>query len=136
MIRKHRAMFLGATLCAALPALAQATKPALYTSEQAQAGADIYVQSCASCHGAQMDGVSAPPLKGQAFGELANAQSLTADALFDVISATMPDSDPGSLKPQDYNAVTAYILQQNNYPAGTVPFAKDAPGVKGTRITP
>lgn len=136
MIIKRSAMLLAAALCAALPALAQIEKPTLYTSEQAQAGAGVYAQSCASCHGAQMEGVSGPPLKGQAFGDLANAQSLTADALFDVISATMPDSDPGSLKPQDYNAVTAYILQQNNYPAGATPFTRDAASVKGTKITP
>ena len=43
---------------------------------------------------------------------------MTAATLLDVIANTMPQSDPGSLKPEEYAAVTAYILQQNGYPAG------------------
>ncbi|HEY4077753.1 MAG TPA: cytochrome c [Rhizomicrobium sp.] len=117
-------------------AVAQGAKPALYTAAQATAGAAVYAQSCASCHGAQLEGVAAPALKGSAFGEMANAQSLTADAMLDVIANTMPQSDPGSLKPEEYNAVTAYILQQNGYPAGDAAFAKGAAGLKETKITP
>jgi mono/diheme cytochrome c family protein len=125
-------------LAAGLPvaALAQGAKPALYTEAQANAGAAVYAQSCAACHGSQLEGVAAPALKGPAFGDMANAQSLTADALLDVISNTMPQSDPGSLKPEEFAAVTAYILQQNGYPAGTTALAKDEPGLKGAKITP
>ena len=125
-------------LAAAVPAaaIAQAAKPALYTTDQANAGAAVYAQSCAACHGSQLEGVAAPALKGPAFGDMANAQSLTADALLDVISNTMPQSDPGSLKPEEFAAVTAYILQQNGYPAGTTALAKDEPGLKGAKITP
>jgi mono/diheme cytochrome c family protein len=115
---------------------AQDAKPALYTQEQATAGAAVYAASCATCHGNQLEGVSAPGLKGPIFGQLAAAQSLTAATLLDVVSATMPQSDPGSLKPDDYNAVVAYILQQNGYPAGATPLTKDAPGVKDAKITP
>lgn len=110
-------------------AQAQGAKPALYTDAQANAGAAIYAQSCAACHGSQLEGVAAPALKGPAFGDMANAQSLTADTLLDVIANTMPQSDPGSLKPEEYNAVTAYILQQNGYPAGQTPLAKGAAGL-------
>lgn len=131
---KFIALFVGALACA-LPAPGQPTKPALYTSDQAEAGASVYSQSCASCHGIQLEGVTGPALKGSSFGVLANAQMMTADALLDVIAGTMPESDPGALKIEEYNAVTAYILQQNGYPAGVAPFARDAPGVKDTRIT-
>ena len=131
-----QAAFLTAALIAALPALAQTAKPALYTAEQAQAGAGVYSQSCASCHGIQLEGVTGPALKGSNFGVLANAQMMTADMLLDVITGTMPESDPGALKTEEYNAVTAYILQQNGYPAGTVPLAKGAAGLKDARITP
>ena len=130
-------------LAAGLPAVAiaqdagaQAAKPALYTTDQANAGAAVYAQSCAACHGSQLEGVAAPALKGPAFGDMANAQSLTADALLDVIANTMPQSDPGSLKPEEFAAVTAYILQQNGYPAGSAPLAKNAAGLKETKITP
>jgi mono/diheme cytochrome c family protein len=127
-----------AALIAGLPHLAgaQDTKPALYTADQATAGAAVYGQACAGCHGAQLEGVAAPALKGPNFGEMANAQSLTADALLDVIANTMPQSDPGSLKPEEYAAVTAYILQQNGYPAGSTALAKGAAGLKDAKVTP
>jgi hypothetical protein len=80
--------------------------------------------------------VAAPALKGSVFGEMATAQSLSADSLLDVIVNTMPQSDPGSLKPEEYAAVTAYILQQNGYPAGTTALAKGAAGLKDAKITP
>ena len=117
-------------------ALAQGAKPALYTEAQANAGATIYAQTCAACHGSQLEGVAAPALKGAPLGEMANAQSLTVDTLLDVISNTMPQSDPGSLKPEEYAAVTAYILQQNGYPAGTIALARGTAGLKDTKITP
>ena len=84
------------------------TKPALYTADQANAGAAVYAQSCATCHGSALEGTAAPALKGPGFADTRRAQSLTADMLFDVISGTMPQSDPGSLKPDEYAAVTAY----------------------------
>ena len=117
-------------------AAAQSAKPALYTDAQAQAGAAVYSQACAACHGQQLEGVAAPALKGSAFGEMANAQGLTVYALLDVIAHTMPQSDPGSLKPDDYNAVTAYILQQNGYPAGSAALTKGASGLKDAKVTP
>jgi hypothetical protein len=83
-----------------------------------------------------MEGVAAPALKGPAFGEMATAQSLTAQTLLDVIANTMPQSDPGSLKPEDNAAVTAYILQQNGYPAGTTALANGAAGMGDAKITP
>ncbi len=134
----HRSLLLLSAVLAAAPlmARAQATKPALYTADQATAGASVYAQGCAACHGAQMEGVAAPALKGSAFGDMATAQSLTADALLDVIANTMPQSDPGSLKPEEYAAVTAYILQQNGYPAGSTALAKGAAGLKDVKVTP
>jgi hypothetical protein len=56
--------------------------------------------------------------------------------LLDVIANTMPQSDPGSLKPEEFAAVTAYILQQNGYPAGATALAADSAGAKDAKITP
>jgi polar amino acid transport system substrate-binding protein len=136
----HRSLLLlsAAGLVAAVPYLAsaQTAKPALYTAEQASAGAAIYSSSCAACHGTQMEGVAAPALKGAAFGDMATAQGLTASGLLEVIANTMPQSDPGSLKPAEYAAVTAYIMQQNGYPAGSAALADGAAGLKDAKITP
>ena len=127
-----------AALLAVIPHLAgaQAAKPALYTTDQTTAGAAVYSQACAACHGAQLEGVAAPALKGANFGEMSTAQGLTVDAMLDVIANTMPQSDPGSLKPDEYAAVTAYILQQNGYPAGSTALAKTAAGLKDAKVTP
>ena len=137
-MRRSLLLLSAVALIAVAPHLAgaQAAKPALYTADQATAGAAVYSQSCAACHGPQLEGVAAPALKGAVFGEMATAQSLTVDSLLDVIVNTMPQSDPGSLKPEDYAAVTAYVLQQNGYPAGTTPLAKGAAGLKDAKITP
>lgn len=115
---------------------AQTAKPALYAAEQAQAGATVYAQTCASCHGGAMEGAGAPELKGTAFNERALAQGMTPQSLYDVVAFTMPQVDPGGLKPEEYSAVVAYILQQNGYPAGTTPLAPGAPGMKETKVTP
>ena len=134
----HRSLLLLApalVLAAPEGAGAQAAKPALYTADQATAGAAIYASSCAACHGTQMEGVAAPALKGPAFGDMATAQGMTAQALLDVVTNTMPQSDPGSLKPAENSAVTAYILQQNGYPAGTTALAPGAAGLSA-KITP
>lgn len=125
-----------APLAIAPTAIAQAAKPALYTEAQATAGAQVYVSSCATCHGSALEGVAAPALKGAPFGEMATAQSLTAATLLDVIANTMPQSEPGSLKPEEFAAVTAYILQQNGYPAGTTELAAGSAAAKDAKITP
>jgi mono/diheme cytochrome c family protein len=136
----HRSLLLlsAAGLLAVVPLVAgaQSAKPALYTADQATRGAAVYSQSCAACHGTQLEGTAAPALKGTIFTDGAIAKGTTAQALLDVIANTMPQTDPGSLKPEDYNAVTAYVLQQNGYPAGTAPLANGAPGMKEAKITP
>lgn len=134
-------LLLSVALCVAGLAIApianaQSAKPALYTDAQTTAGAQVYASSCAACHGTQLEGVAAPALKGAAFGEMAAAQSLTVATLLEVIVNTMPQSEPGSLKPEEYAAVTAYILQQNGYPAGTTALAAGAAGTKDAKITP
>ena len=115
---------------------AQSAKPALFTAEQAQAGATVYAQACSGCHGGALEGGGAPELKGSAFNERAVAQGMTPQSLHDVVANTMPQTDPGGLKSEDYNAVVAYMLLQNGFPAGTTALAPNAPGMKDTRVTP
>jgi mono/diheme cytochrome c family protein len=86
---------------------------ALYASDPAQQGAAIYARQCAACHGDTLDGGAGPALKGTALSAMASSQHLTATSLLEVISRTMPLAAPGSLKPEDYAAVTAFILKQS-----------------------
>lgn len=87
---------------------------AVFSSEQAGRGAEVYAQNCAQCHGGQLDGQ--PPLSGDAF--LAKWDGMTVHALYQVISETMPLDAPGSLDTQSYEDVTAHILEANGMPAG------------------
>lgn len=92
-----------------------------YTAAQVAAGARIYRQSCASCHGAQLQGVSAPALTGTA---IANAH-LTLSQLRSIVTTQMPLTAPGSLKPAEYADVIAYLLKYDCVQAsqeGTEPF--------------
>jgi mono/diheme cytochrome c family protein len=93
--------------------------PALYTSAQALAGAQHYTALCAVCHGAQLQGVVGPALKGPNFAS-AKAGFAVGD-IFTIVANNMPASDPGSLAPDVYVKVMAYLLQQNGYPAGQTP---------------
>mgnify|MGYP003345363480 CR=1 FL=1 len=71
-----------------------------FTAAQQAAGQATYAQSCASCHGPNMDdGEFAPPLKGVEFRGIWFGK--TADALFEKIE-TMPPTAPGSLGAQKH----------------------------------
>jgi cytochrome c len=102
------------TALTAAPARAQST--GVYSAAQAQTGATLYTADCAACHGAHLEGVAGPSLAGDAF--LARWAGKTAGDLNDFVSALMPQDNPGSLKPDEYLALEAFILQQNKYPAG------------------
>jgi mono/diheme cytochrome c family protein len=104
--------------------------PALYTASQAVTGGAIFAQQCATCHGAQLEGVAGPALKGEAFRQMAAAQNLNAQSLLAVISQSMPQDNPGSLAPAQYSALVAFILQQNGYPAGAAELSASSPNLK------
>jgi len=103
-----------ALLAGALPVRAGA-HGAGYSKAQAAAGARAYATSCANCHGARLQGATAPPLKGAA------APFHATESVGDVymfVSTQMPLGKPGSLTPATYAAIVAYLMQQNGHPAG------------------
>ena len=114
-----------------------ATPATLYTETQAQRGAAVYAQSCAMCHGDRMQGKSAPPIAGAAFLKKAKVLGWSIADLRNVIVSTMPRSNPGSLSPQDYANVIAYLLAADCYPAGKQKFPTAVtPQIKGTDLRP
>jgi alcohol dehydrogenase (cytochrome c) len=80
-----------------------------YTAAQVSAGKAQYAVSCIACHGAQLQGVSAPALAGAAFGK----SHLSISALRTVVTQQMPLTAPGSLKPAQYASLMAYLLAAN-----------------------
>ena len=78
-----------------------------YTAAQVAAGSKQYQQSCASCHGAQLQGVSAPALTGGSFG----TSKMNLSQLRTVVTSQMPLTAPGTLKPDQYAAIMAFIVK-------------------------
>ncbi|MBY0510807.1 MAG: PQQ-binding-like beta-propeller repeat protein [Rhodospirillaceae bacterium] len=77
------------------------------------AGRSVYAEKCASCHGQELEGISAPPLGGMGF--LARWPGKAADLLYREIAEKMPPTEAGKLPKKHYEDVFAYILAQNSY---------------------
>ena len=94
--------------------------PAVFTSAQAAAGQTVYGARCAACHLADLQGRNeAAPLAGPNFMNTWRAR--TAGDLATYIQRTMPPGAAGSLSPDDYLNVAAYILAANGAVAGAQP---------------
>ncbi|MEM5388599.1 c-type cytochrome [Paraburkholderia phymatum] len=87
--------------------------------DQAQAthGKMLYSSACAKCHGAQLQGVTAPALQGPAFAPASNAH-LTIGGVYTYMATNMPADKPGKLKDQDYADIMAFLLYSNGYRPG------------------
>jgi alcohol dehydrogenase (cytochrome c) len=99
----------------------QAKSAGSYTNAQAAQGATIYTQHCAVCHGANLQGEAGTPLTGPTFWHAYGAG--TAAQLYDFLSRQMPLDAPGSLNPQQYLDVTAFILERNGLSPGEEPLS-------------
>jgi S-disulfanyl-L-cysteine oxidoreductase SoxD len=84
-------------------------------------GRAIYLQSCAACHGMRGEGTNEyPPLVGGQ-GSLKSDKPLPtvgsywpyATTVWDYVNRAMPYQNPGTLKPDEVYAVTAYLLAMN-----------------------
>lgn len=105
--RLFTSVIIAVSLATVAYALAQ-NAPA-YTVADASAGATVYAQSCAQCHGTSLQGQSGPRLTGQSF----NSAYPSPERLYRFISAQMPANAPGSLSATQYHDVTAFVLQRN-----------------------
>lgn len=123
------------SLAAGGSVLAQTAAPpsGYYTLDQARAGALIYQQKCASCHGQEMEGYLGPPLRGHAFQVITSKQT-SADRLLLIISRNEPQDDPGSLSDEEDGDVLAYILQVNGYPAGREKLSNESSHLRDLKL--
>jgi len=118
-----RILVLAAALLACAGAHAQEVALS-FTAAQVEQGRAVYNTTCVMCHGANFDdGPLATPLKGDAF--MRKYGGKPARALFDVLRATMPTGNPGSLSADTYASLAALILSQNRIVPGETPLPTD-----------
>lgn len=123
--RQARALLLvgaGLGCCGAVALSAQekkSVKAGVYTAAQAERGETLFRAKCASCHAPNRftDDLFYTSFAGKPLWEM-----------FDVISDSMPEDNPGGMKKEEYADVIAYLLKLNNFPAGAseLPIEKDA----------
>lgn len=97
----------------------------VYSEAQAARGQQKFEGTCTACH-------DTARFTGPEFVNAWAGQPL--HALFDTVSATMPEDNPGSLEPQQYGDVIAYFLKLNGYPAGTDELKGDAAAMKAIKM--
>ena len=101
---------------AARPSASQSIWDGVYTDAQAARGQGQYTQHCAVCHGPAGEGsFVVPPLTGEF---IADWTGTTLADLYDKIQTTMPLNAPGTLRPANTADILAYLLKENNFPAG------------------
>lgn len=104
---------------------AQTAAPPTYTDSQAVRGQQWFEASCQACH----------PTRDMASADFkVRWGGLMARDLYEIISNTMPQLEPGSLSRRTYVDIVAYLMQLNGIPAGTVPLTTDSTRLATTRL--
>lgn len=96
-----------------------------FTASQATDGAHVYVNVCARCH-------AVAQWSGTTFA--ASWQNRRVSDFHDLVSATMPQDNPGSLTEKQYLDVTAYVLQQAGFASGSRPLTPDTVSLRRARL--
>lgn len=107
------------------PAKPLTTASGVYTAAQAARGEQTYMNVCLSCH-------PVGTYATEAFREKWNGAPVSK--LFDLVTDTMPKTEPGSLELQDYVQVISYILKVNGAPAGKTPLPADRAALEKIRL--
>ena len=114
-----------------------ASLPALYTVAQAEQGAQVFASKCVACHGANLQGTAAPSVAGNDFLTTAEHDGWTLEIIRYLVFKLMPLNASGSLSPDAYADVMAYLLASNCYPAGNTPFpTDDSPSFAKVKLGP
>jgi nitrate/TMAO reductase-like tetraheme cytochrome c subunit len=92
-----------------------------YTEEQAATGARTFAQSCAHCHGANLEGGAGPALKGASWQQLYGGAKLLT--VWGEIKGPMAQYAGTTFATQQSLDLLAYLLKQNGLPAGKQPLA-------------
>ncbi len=105
-----------------------------FTAQQVHDGASVYTHACSQCHGAKLQGASAPALVGDGFHRSIRNRFDTGGKLLDFVSHNMPASNPGGLRDEQYRDVVAYVLAKNGY--GAAAKGTDGSQLAQAKLTP
>lgn len=100
------------------------TNEGVYTAEQAGKGAEVHASHCARCHhqtyyeGGFLDAWYGAPMS----------------MLYEIVRMKMPEDRPGALKPREYVALLAWVLERNGYPAGAEPLGSSSADLEAVTI--
>ena len=97
----------------------------VYTAAQATRGESTFSGSCTTCH-------DTARFIGKDFLSTWTGKSL--HVLFDHVHTTMPEDNPGSLKPQQYADILAFFLKLNEYPEGQEELPATAESLKSIKF--
>jgi S-disulfanyl-L-cysteine oxidoreductase SoxD len=133
LVATAAALLLGMDAHAAEPP-SKTINDGVFTDAQASRGEGEYLRNCSSlCHGSDMKGNErAPSLAGDSF--LQRWRGTTVEDLLQRIESTMPQTRPGSLKPETYLDIIAFILQSNGLPSGASELKNDPEDLKHLRM--
>ena len=113
----------------------------VYTTAQAERGAQVYRAPCGLCHGTRLNGapddndmVPGPALARQGFLRAWDGRSL--GMLYTYTMSTMPQANPGFLPPEDYAAIFAHLLAVSGAPPGDAELPADPWDLGHIRIVP
>ena len=128
--RARTACFVGTMLLgvAAFASTDQGTEKSVrdgvYTKPQADRGATAFDMRCLACHGDTKFGASViDKWDGQHVAEL-----------FMFMSTSMPEDNPGSVRPEQYADILAYFFSSRGLPAGEAELVPDVEVLKHIRI--
>ncbi len=110
---------------APLPPKKAAAGTVSYTSAQAASGEKQWAQSCASCHGENMEGGAGPALAGPNARTLTTKLHATVSDIFGYMTTNMPLNAPASLTHDQYVNIMAYVMKLNGYAPSSVPLTFD-----------
>jgi mono/diheme cytochrome c family protein len=97
----------------------------VFTSDQADRGKKEFQQICSACH-------TVAEHTGKNFESRWNGS--TVGDVFDLVSNTMPESDPGGLKPDEYASILAFFLRESGFKDGAKELPSDLELLKKIRI--
>ena len=99
--------------------------PASYWPAQAEHGERVFNQTCAMCHARSQ-------FVGESFVETWNDRRVFD--FYALVRSTMPLTNPGGLKEDEYLAVVSYLLKANHAGAGTDSLRSDTLALRSQKI--